>query len=234
MPFLEETNLLNIDDLTLGVAGAAWYSNDGAAYRTFISGYLCPSDTRGTVVFPGEATNGWTRSNYVACFSADGGFVEPGVTGSMDGYFNLPAYNPSVASGNRALFNINVLKRIRNVTDGLSHTAAFSELIAGIDGSPDIRGYWWGWFGDQYTHARTPNSTTWDELISGYCDATKVPCLATAQWSTVKMAARSYHVGNVNVAIADGSVRTVGDEIDPSVWQALASIASGENLPADF
>lgn len=41
-------------------------------------------------------------------------------------------------------------------------------------------------------------------------------------------AARSYHAGGVNVAMADGSVRYVSDTVDLTPWHAAATIAGGE------
>jgi prepilin-type processing-associated H-X9-DG protein len=41
-------------------------------------------------------------------------------------------------------------------------------------------------------------------------------------------AARSKHPGGVNVGMADGSVRFVGDTIDKTIWQAASTISNGE------
>ena len=39
---------------------------------------------------------------------------------------------------------------------------------------------------------------------------------------------RSFHPGGVQVALADGSVRFVGNTIDLAIWRALATRAGGE------
>lgn len=44
---------------------------------------------------------------------------------------------------------------------------------------------------------------------------------------------RSYHLGSVNVALLDGSVRTVSDSIQLSVWRALGT-RDGREVMADF
>ncbi|MFM7077403.1 MAG: H-X9-DG-CTERM domain-containing protein, partial [Planctomycetaceae bacterium] len=43
--------------------------------------------------------------------------------------------------------------------------------------------------------------------------------------------ARSHHPGLVNATLLDGSVRSVGSDVDAAVWRALATRAGGE--PAD-
>ena len=45
------------------------------------------------------------------------------------------------------------------------------------------------------------------------------------------VSASSYHSGGVNVALADGSVRFVADNIDFPTWQAMGTKAGGEPLP---
>jgi len=43
---------------------------------------------------------------------------------------------------------------------------------------------------------------------------------------------RSYHPGLVGVAMMDGSVQSIGSDIDRAVWQALGTRAGGENASA--
>lgn len=122
-----------------------------------------------------------------------------------------------------------------DLIDGASQTVAFSEVIAGPDGSADFRGHWWGYFGMQYSHMYTPNSPLADRLLPPYCDPSKAPCDESAQSaSSVLIIARSLHKGGVNVTLADGSVRQVVNSIDLAVWQALGSINGGEVVPADY
>ena len=44
---------------------------------------------------------------------------------------------------------------------------------------------------------------------------------------------RSVCVGHLKWAIADGSIRFVKQTIDPRLFKALATIAGGEDLPAE-
>jgi prepilin-type processing-associated H-X9-DG protein len=46
--------------------------------------------------------------------------------------------------------------------------------------------------------------------------------------------ASSRHARGVNVALADGSVRFVRQDVDINVWWALGSIAGGEIVQEEF
>ena len=47
-------------------------------------------------------------------------------------------------------------------------------------------------------------------------------------------AARSRHFGGVNANMCDGSVRFFGNDIDPTIWQALGSMNGGESIKGSF
>lgn len=74
-----------------------------------------------------------------------------------------------------------------------------------------------------YNHYFTPNSATAD-------------CMGVVIFGSPSVrfrpygwrAARSRHPGGVNVLMADGAVRMHTDDVDPSVWRALATRADGE------
>jgi prepilin-type processing-associated H-X9-DG protein len=166
----------------------------------------------------------------VGCFSPDWGWVENGAPVNFDGEPGANLRNPTVGL---AAFNFNRSRRLEEITDGTSQTVIASELIAGPDGTADLRGKWWHEFGVMYVHHLPPNSPRPDEVESGhcprYCDASKAPIVGdTPAWKLANFAARSYHPGGVNALRGDGSVRWERDTIDPRVWQALASINSGE------
>jgi prepilin-type processing-associated H-X9-DG protein len=192
---------------------------------------MCPSDDVGHYSY----LNG-TRSSYVACFSADGTWIEPGALqpghAQYDPGFNDPTINPTVTSGKRALFNANVHRGVRDVTDGTSNTMALSECITGPSGGADQRGIWWINAGVHYTALFTPNSgfdMVWKAYTGYGCDTTKAPCNYNSPYYTTEaFAARSRHTGGVNVAFADGSVHFISNNISLATWQALASVSSGE------
>ena len=229
MSYFEQDTLEQLGDFQTKIATGGWYANNRAFSSYHVPMFECPSDEVGTMDLPGEGIFGWSRSNYVGCFSADGGWVEPNALQDIDLCNNDPLQNPSVQSGNRATFNINVTRGPQHITDGTSNTVAFSEMICGPDHSADLRGYWWGLYGHAYSHRLSPNSALPDRVIPGYCDPLKSPCKPSATClTTVYMGARSLHPQGVNVALCDGSVRFVQDQIDIGVWQGLASINGSE------
>jgi prepilin-type N-terminal cleavage/methylation domain-containing protein/prepilin-type processing-associated H-X9-DG protein len=205
--------------------------------RTQFAVFSCPSDNAAGRPFPGgSGTAKYTRSNYVACFSPDGTMTEPQNPGwGGDTCNSSPSLNPAKY---RAIFNVNVFRRINDVTDGLSNTVAMSETIAGTDGGStggnDVRGMWWYGWGMQYTHHRTPNTmipdAVWSAVASTHCVSTpEAPCNGGSPChSTIDYAARSKHPGGVNLALGDGSVRFCSETVNLSIWQAVGSINGGE------
>jgi prepilin-type N-terminal cleavage/methylation domain-containing protein len=54
----------------------------------------------------------------------------------------------------------------------------------------------------------------------------------TATYAAVT--SRSYHAGVVSVSLMDGSVRSIANSIDASLWKALSTRAGGENVTGDY
>jgi len=238
LPYFEQQQVAQMIDYNLPLPD--YWEVNAPVFRQRISVYQCPSDNTGIEGSYDQTLNngpGYTRSNVVGCFSADGTFIEPDVPYAGIGYpNNQDPPNPSVTSGKRAFFNAHVVRSFADLTDGASHTAAVSEQIAGPDGSRDLRGTWWGGWGIHYTHQYGPNSPVPDSMSGGdYCDPANVPCENSASvWLTINFSARSYHPGGVNVGMVDGSVHFIEDQIDHYVWQALGSINGDEPIPAEF
>ena len=224
LPYIEQGNLYRSIDMTEAL-GPNWLAVNGAAFRTVVPTYQCPSDVGGVAgpVFAGTAI-----SNYAGCFSPDGTIMERTIS-PLD-VFN-DAYGTNANAGRNpatriALFNFNVRRSMASVTDGLSNTVVVSEVIGG-----DFRGRWSMDQGVAYTHQRAPNSRTADAQwsISGCVSRPNAPCDGSAvAWGLVDIAARSNHSGGVNCLLGDGSVRFVRDSVSLSVWQAAASIDGGE------
>jgi prepilin-type N-terminal cleavage/methylation domain-containing protein/prepilin-type processing-associated H-X9-DG protein len=231
LAYLEQESISSGFNPNAGFAGV-----NARYYRMRIATYSCPSDQVGVESYYDRYFSngpGYAHSNVVACFSADGTWIEPGAPGGYGGSGRNTSDNPSVASGKRALFNMNVARSAAQVTDGTSHTAAISEIVTGLDKTADCRGEWWMDISCGYEHMYTPNARG-DAMVAGwasigFCVPDKVYCDYTApNWDTMRLGASSFHPGGVNVGLADGSVQFVVDQIDLAAWQALASVASGE------
>lgn len=125
----------------------------------------------------------------------------------------------------------------REVTDGLSKTFAFSEVIrrpkqaSGL--SADYRGIiWWG-PGSLFSTITPPNSSRPDTLPGaqdcGLDLNSYPPCIGPHSLSTpIQLAARSRHPGGVVAARLDTSVAFYTDSIDPFTWEALGTTRGGE------
>lgn len=128
--------------------------------------------------------------------------------------------------------------------DGLSNTIAMSEILAadGIssENRRDIRGVWMSpaMGATVFTTFLNPNSTERDTLAA--CDETipeesrpRLACLEERDTADVYAAARSAHVGGVNVLMADGAVRFTTDSVDNlQIWRPMSTIQNNEVIEA--
>jgi prepilin-type N-terminal cleavage/methylation domain-containing protein len=133
--------------------------------------------------------------------------------------------------------------RIKDITDGAAKTIMLSEGVTTAYpewGGPISETIYGNMGGALFSASLTPNSTSPDRVI-GPCPRDqgdmnyKPPCLSLGSnaWYTpsaagAHAAARSYHFGGVNVAMADGSIHFVENEIAVTVWRGLATMAGGE------
>ncbi|WP_372721481.1 DUF1559 domain-containing protein [Novipirellula sp.] len=128
-------------------------------------------------------------------------------------------------------------ERMASCTDGLSNTALFSEVLqTGGGATPhasysDFRGSIRGenaFFSTYYE----PNTPQPDEMMSAsYCQSTKdAPCIAenAPAGYAVRISARSYHPGGVNMVRGDGSVTFVTESINREIWRATGTSHGGE------
>ncbi len=188
----------------------------------------CPSDLPGNEIAKSE-TYGRARCNYVGCH---GYHAYTHGTGVSAQHTNL--YTTFEGS----IFGLSTIVQMGQVTDGLSNTLAFSEVLlvnSGVDS--DKRGdvYNDGQMASMFATILTPNSSSPDICAPGMCPDVssgagpvnkRRPC--TEVQSTEYYAARSNHGGGVNAAMADGSVRFFSDTVAVEVWKALGSTYGGE------
>ena len=211
----------------------------------------------GEVLLAINATASGVRVATFLCPSDGGPFGEPGNNYRANVGVG-PAYLPSAEcrdSGNGLFMEIG-LTRASYVTDGLSHTASFSERLRGsgrnAPPSPE-RDYWpMPWYvrsadglirGCQVTarpgavrnYTRSGRSWFWPGRDRTHYTHTQQPngpvpdCILPKGIVPLGMAtARSWHPGGVNLLLGDGSTRFVGETIDLSVWRGLGTRNGGE------
>jgi prepilin-type N-terminal cleavage/methylation domain-containing protein len=240
MAYFGEQVLYDRFDQFMRTGGAAY---DFPECHTVIPTLMCPSDpanpkfitytysTLGVVGPPPSidgmgATQGF-HGNYVGC--ASNKYFNPAFLG-----FPNAALNSSKLNG--IYFAISKVKP-GDITDGMSHTAMLSELILSPDETDDdVRGrYYDSQSGaTQFTTLHPPNTSVPDFI--NWISKHPVP-MAPGVWcaggecspsQNQFLSARSYHVGGVNLATADGAVHFVTDSADPVVYTALGSRNGGE------
>ncbi len=235
LPYLEQGSLNQKINYDVGLGGNNWEQVNGPAFATPVPSYRCPSSNVGMYKHTAAPYNLYARSSYVGCFSPDGTMVEPSAGYSPDSCNSNPSDNPAAGSPTprHALFNFNVRRGIRHITDGTSNTLIVSETIPGEDQSSDARGIWWYEWGAQFTCLLPPNAPQADEVWGSQCSSTvDAPCQSTSPcWSTEKYAARSHHTDGVNILRGDGSGAFLRNSINLGVWQGLGSIDGSETLP---
>lgn len=241
LPYLEQTNLYNLVDLTVG-----W------DFQPAISGlklpvYACPSDPQADEVRdPGSGRPLLYPTTY--------GF-------NFGRYF---VYNPSSRQGGEGMFYPNSFLSFGAVSDGLSNTLLAAEVKAwtpyqrnggpsttsipmtqveaeaivasgaqfkntGHTEWPDGRVHHTG-----FTTAMPPNAE-----VHFAIDGVKYPQMDFNSWQEGKNGAagppsyamitsRSFHTGVVNTTFSDGSVHSISDSIDLEVWRAYSTRSGGE------
>ena len=230
LAFMEQNTLRAQIDLTDAPApfSTPTTSFDGArnhaAAISTVSVLLCPADPiQGRV--PGVE---YGATNYAGCAGSGAG---SGTLTNADGVFFLA----SAVS-------------IKDITDGTSNTAAFSERPLG-PGAPAEAGPLSVIL--EFPAAADPTATACESASGGSWNAERggkwivgnygntlynhaLPPNAV-QWDCMnatqqkgRFAARSDHAGGANVLRCDGSVAFVGDDVEHVVWQAAATRAGDE------
>jgi len=214
LPFLEQGNLLKA--CQCGNTGydpeqGALPQSVGGVMQSHPSVFLCPSDPTAKDGFSGWAAVGSYAYNGMI-FQAD-----------WVGYSQFPA----------------------SITDGTSNTIFFTDVYAGATYNNSDQSLWW-W---DYNSFETPAASngdcgglgffgkTWTPLITPspeFCRTNTKPWSWGGAASVCMCRATSPHVGGINVALGDGSVRFVSGSVSQNTWFAAVTPSSGDQLGSDW
>jgi prepilin-type N-terminal cleavage/methylation domain-containing protein len=222
LPFMEESAAFEAYDPEY----STYQEQNRATVETHVQAYCCPSDDsygRSAYFNLGAAgDNNFARSNYVFCFGSDTMYIR-GTQGDTDGAFRCGKS-----------------RYLSDIEDGASKTVLASEVLAGQDddytGDKKMggRGAWaFHRIGAvNYTHKLGPNDLNGDVSEAAYCQPfPRAPCGdAVSKWDKHYAAARSAHIGGVQVVFADNHVQFISDDVNEDVWQAMATISGEEDV----
>lgn len=235
LPYLEQGSLFAFCDLNQSIQAAV---NDPKVTTQEVPFFLCPADPID------RKTTNYGRCNYLASIGAD---ARAGNTdGTTGGAFHRPAASaiPGAARG----------WRFEQFLDGLSNTAAFSEIKRGPIGAtpPELLVYQLGAVNNAAPTGCTgpPAGATFNYaggeyfrggiLWTAFYNHTVVPndpqyyyCVDGSLLNG-HMGAKSYHNGGVNLLLCDGSVRFVSDTVSLTTWKALGTRSGGETMGTDW
>ena len=239
LPFLEQQSLYEQIDFTVRpfypdlsgdpdrVTGMG--PNEPVA-QTRVPVFLCPSDGN-------RLGRPWAPNSYRSCSGSD--------------------WDPRQGNG---LFSQRVMRRPAEALDGLSHVAAFSERIIGdgtdaeVEMVSDLFADGEEWTEDELTRwcadltadraeelpvQDSNGGMTWLEGNMNWTRYNHVlapgqpSCKNRITWAGTIMSASSRHPGGVQVLLAGGAVRLVGEEVDLETWRALGNRNSGQVIDAE-
>jgi prepilin-type N-terminal cleavage/methylation domain-containing protein len=227
LPYFEEQSLYDKFELKLPINNNTSSARNREARGTVISVLLCPSDKNNQVLYMGTAPgadkvqhgDNWARTNYAA--NAGRAWIHPNFANGPDS----AAWKDDCQRG---VMGPNASVKLRRITDGTSKTILIGEIRTGLSEN-DARGVWamghaaasllakFGSGGDANgPNVCYPNS---DDVFSDNCKTagTKAECMTCHGWPEFAQATvRSLHTGGTFVAMSDGSVQFINDEIETS------------------
>lgn len=256
LPYLGEEALSRHFDATVPATDA----KNREARTTAVPVLSCPSDTwnRADNLYTVSTSDGtearFARGNYAInggsqyIFEAPGWLSNPRPNGVH--YWADPATDAFSLWGN-GVAGINKSFAFDDFANGRATTVLVNEVRAGVH-QLDPRGVWaLGQIGSSITwgigvsgDAYGPNNQIKDAddirgciemyrlLGEEYLARERMPCCDHCQDNN-QAASRSQHPGGVNIAMADGRVRFVTDEVDVGLWHVMHSRVTPEKILAD-
>jgi prepilin-type N-terminal cleavage/methylation domain-containing protein len=224
LPYLDQANMTNMINFDYAYKGAPAGVQNEAVSQTRVAVFLCPSEP-----YSQQKDSG----RWPICYGAN-----------MGRFF---VWNPTNGQFGTGAFGPNSRTSTRDFTDGTSNTLMFAE----------VRSYQPYKFETSMTsESSLPsdlNTTTIDSTSHNeWCEGRVLqegfttlmgPNSHATDFATVKemkddatsltygiITSRSVHTGIVNVALMDGSVRSISSNINVPTWQNLGARADGQLL----
>jgi prepilin-type N-terminal cleavage/methylation domain-containing protein len=227
---------------------------------TEIKVYRCPADPTasggfapqmqiGNQIYPQLGQDGVGVANYVinaqVVAQCDTREFLPN-TNQLNPTWGQPFY---LATGDPFTLQNRTIRKITDITDGASQTILFAERIANAGYYMDLAtnplgdgGVAWASWGTRDAQGNIAPDTSlpmFGFYVYGPSPATKFqvkPNLTNPADPTfvLNSLANSMHTGVINVALADGSVRSVNANMSPFTWWAALTPASNDLLGSDW
>ncbi len=250
LPFIEATNLHNLVDYSLP------YSSQLNVAATRVAPFLCPSEVNDVV----RINSAGIERDYPANYAGNMGtwkIWDPNNGSTGDGAFHVNSQF-STAHFRDGTSHTLMFAEVKAYTAYLRNTnedpgpipPVLSTFATGFTALP----------GDTLMGPNLMNNTGQTEWADGLCQQsgftttfqpnTKVPYTVAGEVYDIdyvsyregthatrvayaSITARSYHSSLVNVAMMDGSTRSIAEHVDLAVWQAAGTRQGGEipNLP---
>ena len=221
-PYIEQLALANAYNYTVIYSDSSTPAFTGGLKNSQLisktsPAYYCPSDRPNAV----DSANG-CKTNYL---------VNTGTNNLVN-----PSGPFGWKSGNEWNSYVPAKISTKNITDGLSKTLMFAEVVFTPTDTPnDSRGIAFNDVGPPgFMTKYTPNNGS--DIMHACNNLPETPCSTAAGGSryTGNITARSKHGGGVGVAMCDDSVNFVSDSIDLNTWQALSTAKGGETFGDPF
>jgi prepilin-type N-terminal cleavage/methylation domain-containing protein/prepilin-type processing-associated H-X9-DG protein len=243
LPFVEKTDIYS----QVANSVSSYMKTGDSSWRKVVKGVTfptvrCPSDVNHDTPWTG-AGGGWTRGNY-ACNA--GGIHQPsppsgtsgvGIESTAKGkspvYGSNGSFGGPVPNGTRAggVMCVNWGISLKGLTrqDGTSSTVMLDEVRIGAHLSPnDARGTWavgltgasivcagWSW------DCTGPNNKSSLADDGENCVDDWKGLMGCCQGPFNQATARGRHLGGVNTAFCDGSIRFINNNVPQSLWWAI-------------
>lgn len=234
MPFSEQSALYD------RAAGDVF--GTGTPHYSQISGFLCPTDTRAKVFLNRSPGTHWAYGNYAINFQVAG---RPEGTSSVGRTCNtvLGYVNPDPMTTNMTP-NVDIG---RLFTDGTSKTIVFGEKYRvcrtnGDNGNMWAHGPWHVSYMAVFAYGNRAGTTSYTECGGSNHNnvgPTSKPQAASNPVSSMSantcsiMRTQAFHAGSMMAGFADGSVRTIRDDIDGDTWWAICTPNQGD-IPGEY